>query len=192
MSMYEVIKPPDAVRVMGADCSTNSFAFSIFDNGELVQFGEVNFYGNTVFERLADGQDKVRALKDKLDVDYVAIESAVFVQNKKTVILLAYSFGAIIAALINAGARVVEVAPMTWQNYIGNKVLTKAEKAGIMNETPGKSKSWYSNAFREFRKNRTRKWVEDRFGYEIDSDNVTDAIALGWVAANKEGILDAS
>lgn len=188
--IYDVIKPPDAVRVMGADCSTNSFAFSIFDNGELVQFGEIEFYGKTVFERLADGQNKVRALRDKLDVDYVAIESAVFVQNKKTVILLAYSFGAIIAALINSGARVVEVAPMTWQNFIGNKVLTKAEKTVIMEATPGKSKSWYSNAFREFRKDRTRQWVADKFGYDVDSDNVTDAIALGWVAANKEGILD--
>lgn len=190
MSIYEVIKKPDAVRVMGADCSTNSFAFSIFDNGELVQFGEINFYGNTVFERLADGQDKIRALREKLDVDYVAIESAVFVQNKKTVILLAYSFGAIIAALINSGARVVEVAPMTWQNYIGNKVLTKAEKTAIMEETPGKSKSWYSAAFRNFRKQRTAKWVADTFGYEVESDNVTDAIALGWVASHKEGILE--
>jgi len=188
--IYDVIKPPDATRVMGVDCSTNSFAFSIFDNGELVQFGEIEFYGNTVFERLADGQNKVRGLKDKLKVDYVAIESAVFVQNKKTVVLLAYAFGAIIAAMIDSGARVVEVAPMTWQNYIGNKTLTKAEKSAIMEASPGKSKSWYSTAYRNFRKARTAKWVSDRFGYDIDNDNVTDAIALGWVAATKEGILE--
>jgi Holliday junction resolvasome RuvABC endonuclease subunit len=188
--IYDIVKPPDAKRVMGADVSTQSFAFSIFDDGVLVQFGEIEFYGNTVFERLADGQNKVRALKDKLQVDYVAIESAVFVQNKKTVVLLAYSFGAIIAAMIDSGARVVEVAPMTWQNYIGNKVLTKAEKDAIIKETPGKSKSWYSNANRNFRKARTAKWVEDKFGYEITNDNVTDAIALGWVAATKEGILE--
>ena len=188
--IYDIIKKNDAVRVMGVDCSTNSFAFSIFDNGELVQFGEIKFYGNNVFQRLHDGQEKVRALRDKLEVDYVIIESAVFVQNKKTVVLLAYAFGAIIAALMSSGAVVVEMAPMTWQNYIGNKVLTKAEKAVIMEETPGKSKSWYSAAFRDFRKARTANWVRDKFGYEIDNDNVTDAIALGWVGATKEGVLE--
>lgn len=188
--IYDIIKKADAVRVMGVDCSTKSFAFSIFDNGELVQFGEIEFFGNTVFQRLHDGQEKVRALRDQLEIDYVVIESAVFVQNKKTVVLLAYSFGAIIAALMSSGAEVIEMAPMTWQNYIGNKVLTKAEKAAIMEANPGKSKSWYSNAFRDYRKARTAAWVSAKFGYDIDNDNVTDAIALGWVGATKEGVLE--
>ena len=162
-----------------------SFAFSIFDDGKLVQWGEIKFSGKNVFERLADGQDKIRALRDKLQVDVVAIESAVYVQNKKTVILLAYAYGAIISALVQSGARVVEVAPMTWQNAIGNKVLTKVEKSAIVEANPGQTKSWYSNANRLFRKARTAKWVEETFGLKIDNDNVTDAIALGWVAQEK-------
>lgn len=183
MSIFDLIKKPGVKRVMGADCSTQSFAFSIFDDGELVQWGEIKFVGKNVFERLADGQDKVRALRDVLQVDKVVIEGAVYVQNKKTVILLAYAFGAIISALVQSGAEVVEMSPMTWQSRIGNKVLTKAEKAAIVEANPGKSKTWYTAANRDFRKNRTREWVKKTLGPDIDNDNVTDAIALGWVAA---------
>jgi Holliday junction resolvasome RuvABC endonuclease subunit len=186
MSIFELIKAPDVNRVMGVDCSTMSFAFSIYDDKKLVQWGEIKFVGKNVFERLADGQDKVRALRDVLQVDKVAIESAVYVQNKKTVILLAYAFGAIISALVQSGAEVIEVSPMVWQNAIGNKVLTKAEKSAIVEANPDKSKSWYTAANRDFRKARTARWVKDTLGPDIDNDNVTDAIALGWVAATKE------
>lgn len=186
MNIFDLVKKPGVQRVMGADCSTHSFAFSIFDDGKLVQWGEIKFKGNSVFERLADGQKKVSALKEFLDVDLVAIEAAVYVQNKKTVILLAYAFGAIISALVQSGAKVIEIPPMEWQNAIGNKVLTKAEKSAIVEANPGKSKSWYSNANRNFRKARTARWVAMTLGPEIDNDNVTDAIALGWVAVQKE------
>jgi Holliday junction resolvasome RuvABC endonuclease subunit len=185
MSIYDIMKRPDVVRVMGADCSTQSFAFSIFDDGELVKYGEIQFTGKTVFSRLADGQRKVSALREQLDVDLVAIESAIYVQNKKTVILLAYAFGAIIAALINSGAEVKEVSPLSWQHYIGNKPLTKVEKASVMKDFPDKSKTWYTAKYREIRKDRTRQWVKGKFGRSIKSDNVTDAIALGYYASQE-------
>ena len=177
MGIKEVTRPVN--RVMGADCSTQSFAFSIFDDGALVQWGEVFFVGRTVFERLADGQRKVRALKKELQIDKVVIESAVFVQNKKTVILLAYAFGAIMAALIDAGAEVQEISPLVWQRWAGNPPLTKAEKLAIVNETPSKSVSWYQTKYREFRKQRNVDNVNAKFGIHVASDNVADAISIG-------------
>lgn len=182
MSIKDIASPTK--RVMGVDCSTQSFAFSIFDDGVLVQWGEIEFVGKTVFERLADGQAKVSALKSSLVADRVMIESAVFVQNKKTVILLAYAFGAIISALVNNGAVVDEANPLLWQRYIGNPPLTRAEKESIVKGNPGKSKSWYSAKYRDFRKNRTRQWVKKKFGLDIESDNITDAIGLGYYGAN--------
>ena len=179
-----IFKNKEIKRVMGADCSTQSFAFAIFDEGKLSSWGEVKFNGNNVFERLADGQTKVRAMKEILNVDKVVIESAVFVQNKKTVILLAYAFGAIIAALINSGCIVEEVNPIAWQRFIGNKALTKPEKQAIMDANPGKSKTWYQNANRDFRKQRTRQWVLEKFGVDIDNDNVTDAVGLAYYGVN--------
>lgn len=181
MGASKFIAPePVPKRVMGVDCSSQSFAFAIFDDEELVQWGEVKFDGKTAFHRLADGQNKVRAMKDILDADKVLVESAIYVQNKKTVILLAYSLGAIIAALINSGSVVDEISPTQWQYFIGNKPLTRTEKKAIMDETPGKSASWYASQYREERKRRTKAWVKKQFGLDIDSDNVSDAIGIGW------------
>lgn len=176
---FSDIGKPGHKRVMGVDCSTKSFAFSIFDDGQLVKYGEIFFDGSTVFHRLADGQRKVRAIRDHLKPDLVVFESAVMVRNQKTVISMAYAFGAIIAALIDGGAEVVEVVPTKWQYYIKNMALTKGEKEKIKKDNPGKSASWYQNAGRELRKQRTKDWVLKEYGVSIESDNISDSIGLG-------------
>jgi len=170
-------------RVMGIDASSNSFAYSIFQDGELVEWGEINFKGNSVFARLFDGQRKLSSMQRLYNVDLIVFESAVFVQNKKTVVQLAYVFGALISALMVSGADVKDIPPITWQNAIGNKALNKAEKLEIQKANPGKSSSWYSNAYRMERKDRTRQWVKRTFGLEIESDNITDSIGVGYVGS---------
>lgn len=172
------VKAGSVNTVLGVDASTNSFAFCLYGKDGPIKWGEIKFEGATVFERLAYGQRSIAAMKDHLKADLVVFESAIYVQNKKTVILLAYAFGAVISALINNGARIEEVSPMQWQNFIGNKVLTKAEKEAIKNEFPGKSASWYSNRNREYRKSRTMAWANDVFGLSITSDNVSDAVGV--------------
>ena len=170
-------------RVMGIDASSNSFAYSIFQDGELVEWGEIKFRGDSVFNRLYDGQNKLRSMRSRFDVDLIVFESAVFVQNKKTVVLLAYVFGALVSALMDSGADVKDIPPITWQHAIGNKPLKKDEKLEIQKMYPGKSSSWYSNKYREERKDRTRQWVKKTFGLDIESDNITDAIGVGWVGS---------
>jgi len=115
----------------------------------------------------------------------VIFESAVFVQNKKTVVLLAYSFGAIVAALMSKGTRVEEIPPITWQHAIGNKPLSKEEKLKIQKAHPDKSKSWYDNKNRETRKQRTMDWVKTKYGIDVPNDNVSDAIAIASVGYDK-------
>ena len=176
---FSTLGKPVYKRIMGVDCSTYSFAFSIFDDGELVKYGQIYFDGSTVFQRLADGQRKVRAFREDLNPDLVVFESAVFVRNKNTVIQLAYAFGAIIAALIDGGAEVVGVVPTQWQYYLGNKALTKPEKDALRKDTPGKSASWYQNKGREMRKQRTIDWAKKTYGVTVESDDVGDAIGLG-------------
>ena len=172
---------------MGIDVSTNSFAWCLYEHGKPVAWGETKFTGKNVFERLADGQNKVRAMRETIKAEKVVFESAVYVQNKKTVITMAYAFGAIIAALLDAGATVDEITPMEWQNAIGNKTLTKAEKEAIQKANPGKSDAWYKAEYRETRKRRTMAWVDATYGIVVDSDNVSDAIAIGHVAYGKFG-----
>ena len=78
---------------------------------------------------------------------------------------------------------VVSCSPVSWQNWIGNKVLTKAEKEEIKKENPGHSFSWYKQKEREKRKNKTINIVNIEFMTDIDDDDVADAVAIGWYSS---------
>lgn len=173
--------------VLGIDASTNSVAFCLFDSNGPKKWGEINFLGDNVFERLSDGQRKTEAALRKLNPDLIIFESAVFVQNKKTVVLLAYSFGAIVASIMKKGTRVEEIPPITWQHAIGNKPLSKEEKLKIQKAHPDQKATWYSNKYREVRKQRTMDWVKTKFGIDVPNDNVSDAIAIASVGFDKFG-----
>lgn len=187
MKLTDLVKPEGerVERILGVDASTNSLGFCLFTKDGPEKWGEITFKGASVWERLSMGQKAVGLVADKLNPDLIVFESAVFVQNKKTVVLLAYAFGAIVSVLMRSGTRVEELPPITWQNAIGNKALTKTEKAKIQKQFPDKSSSWYSNKYREFRKERTRLWVKDNFDIDVKSDNVSDAIAIASVGHSK-------
>lgn len=185
VNLGKLVKRAGINTVLGIDASTKSVAFCLYGKDGPVHWGELNYQGSTVFERLADGQKKVIALSELFKADMVVIESAVFVQNKKTVIQLAYSFGAVLAGIVSTGTVVNELSPTEWQFAIGNKVLNKEEKSAVQEEFPGKSKTWYSGKYREIRKARTVQWVEDSYGILVESDDVSDAIAIAHVGYEK-------
>lgn len=176
MSIFWRTKRP----VIGIDCSTNSLAFSVFKGKKLVKFGEIYFKGDTVFHRAADARRKVEALAKEFDASFVAIEKTIFARSIDTAIKMAYVAGTVISCLVENNAEVVEIAPISWQSGIGNPNLTNAEKAKLKVDFPGKSKTWYQTKGREIRKGRTKAWVQKEFGLDIESDNVTDAIGVGY------------
>ena len=142
MSIADLVKEK-AHKVLGIDASTNSFAFCLMHNDKPVKWGEVNFEGADVYERLHDAKVKIRSFKRHLDYDFIAIEAAVSVKSVQTGLKMAYIFGTIIGELMHDNIKVVEVHPITWQSYIGNKNFTKAEKEMVRLEFPGKSDNWY-------------------------------------------------
>ena len=177
--------------VMGVDTSTKSMAFCIYnEDGRPVKWGEVFFGGKTSAERLVSGGQVLRELRtarDEFDVDVLAAEATVFVNNRAVVIAMAHSLGMIISCLGNTDVR--RYAPIKWQQAIGNGLLSKAEKAQIAADNPGKSKTWLSNAGRDLRKQRTIDWVYTKYGITIESDNVADAFGvgyMGWLDANSD------
>lgn len=193
MSLYDNLKKQPVVRVLGIDCSTKSLAYACFEGDEALYCGEVFFEGASVFERLADAQNKLTAILNSEDLlgvdgfraDYVAIEAAIAVKNPQTVISLAYVYGACMGVLMKNGAKVVTVPPITWQSAIGNPNLKKAEKEKIKADNPGRSASWYQNTGRKLRKQRTLDFAKKFFKIESDSDNIGDAVGIAWYAANK-------
>ena len=85
--------------------------------------------------------------------------------------------------LLDYNKKVLEVHPITWQSYIGNKNFTKIEKNNIKNEFPGKTDSWYKNKIREIRKQKTIDFAKS-LSVNVDSDNVADACGIAWYALN--------
>ncbi len=177
-----------ASKVLGIDCSTKTLAYALFENGKPVHCGEIFFEGATMYERLAWIHARVPALVKVglLKADYVAFEGAILVgNNAKVGIYLAYVYGAVMGALMSEGITVINVPPLTWQSYIGNSNLKKAEKDAIKMAYPGKSASWYQNTGREMRKRRTLDFSKQFFSIPGDSDNVGDAVAIAyWATKN--------
>jgi hypothetical protein len=178
-------------RIVGIDASTNSLAYCIYDKQGPQKWGEIVFEGDTVYKRAINARQKVMAIKGIFaDCDLVGLEPSVYVNNRNTVIAMAYVTGTIIAS-IGIG-NVIELNPVKWQRAINNPPLTAAEKHEIKKANPGKSKSWLANEGRRIRKERTKKWALDSFGIDVDNDNITDAIAIAHTTAVETGLIESS
>ena len=183
MSLAKLVKPK-AHKVLGIDASTNSIAFCLMNEKVPVKWGEITFDGADVYERILDAKRKIRSFKRELDTDFVVIEAAISVKSVATGMKMAYVFGAIMGELLSDNVEVVEVHPITWQSYLGNKNFTKAEKEAIRLEFPGKSDNWIKGKIRERRKQRTIDFVGN-LGIKTESDNVADAAGIAWYAVNE-------
>lgn len=173
---------------MSIDASTNSIAFAIFDGPELELCGKINFVGNTTYEKVVDAAAKIRAFFQAITkVNAIVIEHTVFMNSPKTAADLALVQGSVLGA---AGVKVIRsVAPITWQNYIGNKKLTKEEKLEIRKEHPGKTDSWYKKYERDLRKEKTIHFIDIQYDRLLSDNDIADAIAIGHYAINKwEGL----
>jgi len=183
LSLAKLVKPK-AHKVLGIDASTNSIAFCLMNEKVPVKWGEITFDGADVYERILDAKRKIRSFKRELDTDFVVIEAAISVKSVATGMKMAYVFGAIMGELLSDNVEVVEVHPITWQSYLGNKNFTKAEKEAIKLEFPGKSDNWIKAKIRERRKQRTIDFVGN-LGIKTESDNVADAVGIAWYAVNE-------
>lgn len=183
MSLAQLTKPK-ATKVLGIDASTNSLAFCLMDNNVPSRWGEITFQGADVYERILDAKKKVKAFKNSLDYDFVVIEAAISVKSVHTGMKMAYVFGAIMGELLSDNVEVVEVHPITWQSYLGNKNFTKAEKQKVKDDFPGKSENWYKGKIREIRKSRTIDFART-LGINTENDNVADAAGIAWYAVNE-------
>lgn len=172
-----------ASRVMGIDASTNSIAYCIIDDFKVVEYGEIMITGENVYARILDAKRKVRALKNRFKVDFIAIEAAVMVRSANTGLKMAYIFGAIMGELIEDGNQIIEVHPITWQSYIGNTNFTKAQKESVKKANPGRTDNWLKAEIRKQRKQKTMDFMA-KLGVNTDSDNVSDAAGIAWYAAN--------
>lgn len=173
------------------DASTNSIAFAIFVNDDLFKYGKINFEGKTAYEKVADASKKLYAFFNNFDsFDHIVIEQTAFLNSPKTLSDLAMVHGAIIGVMsMTRNISVSSVPPIAWQTFIKNGRLTTPEKQIIRNEFPGKSDAWYKNKEREFRKQRTIDFINNKYKKNISDNDVSDAIGVGHYAVFNWGKL---
>lgn len=173
-------------RFFAIDASTNSLAFAIFEDHDLNSYGKINFSGNNIYEKVADaGRKSVAFFGEFPDVQNLIIEHTVFMNSPKTAADLALVQGALLGAAAQAGIILAgAVNPIAWQNYLGNKKLTKEEQFKITQEYPDKTKSWYKKYERDLRKLRTIKLIEINYDRIVNDNDVADAIGVGHYAIN--------
>jgi Holliday junction resolvasome RuvABC endonuclease subunit len=167
-------------RIVSIDASTNNIAYAIFEGDNLVRSGKAQFVGTDVFKKISSAVQIVNEVVREMNVDALVIERAVFINSPKTMSELSMVQGAIIAGASLAGVKIFKgTNPVAWQSFIGNKVLTKAEKLEIVSRYPGKSKSYYKAAERDLRKQRTINFVNINYDLSIDDNDIADAIGIG-------------
>ena len=174
--------------ICSIDASTNSLAFALFDTQQktLGVTGKINFQGKNTYEKVMDAGQKVKAFLDFYNgFEAIIIEHTVFMNSPKTAADLALVQGALLGAAGLTGTKQIgTVAPITWQNYLGNKRLTKEEQIEIRAKNPGKSDSWYKSYERQLRKERTIKLIEINYDKNLDDNDVADACGIGHWAIN--------
>ena len=175
--------------VCSIDASTNSLAFALFDTQQktLESIGKINFEGRDTYEKVMDAGKKVKAFFDIYGgFEAIVIEHTVFMNSPKTAADLALVQGAILGAAGQSGTKVIgKVAPITWQNFIGNKKISKEEKLAIKTANPGRSESWYKSYERDLRKERTIRFINTIYDRTITDNDVADACGIGhWTLNN--------
>jgi len=173
-------------RICAIDASTNSLAYAVYENKELKEYGKINFEGSDIYVKVGDAARKTKAYFDTvMKADAIVIEHTVFMNSPKTAADLALVQGALLGAAAMCGIRTVgKVSPITWQNYIGNKKISKEERAIIVARNPGKSESWYKTFERNLRKQRTIDFIEFEHNRKIEDNDVADACGIGHWAIN--------
>jgi len=175
--------------ICAIDASTNSLAFAIFDTDEkaLKSVGKINFKGKDTYEKVMDAGQKVKLFIDLHGgFEAIVIEHTVFMNSPKTAADLALVQGAILGAAGQCGTKAIgKVAPITWQNFIGNKKISKDEKLFIKSQNPGKSDSWLKSYERNLRKQRTINFINMQYDRTITDNDVADACGIGhWALKN--------
>jgi Holliday junction resolvasome RuvABC endonuclease subunit len=176
-------------RICAIDASTNSLAFSVFDTftKSIVTVGKINFEGKDTYEKVMDAGKKVKAFFDIYGgFEAIIIEHTVFMNSPKTAADLALVQGAILGSAGQTGTQIIgKVSPITWQNFIGNKKISKEEQLVIRSTNPGKSVSWYKSYERNLRKERTIRFINTIYDRTISDNDVADACGIGhWALSN--------
>jgi Holliday junction resolvasome RuvABC endonuclease subunit len=120
-----VDRDPDVRRVIGVDSSSTGIAWTLLEDGLLVDQDKIRLDKlKTVDAKLACIYTEFGALVEEIKPDYIFIEKSIFVRNPATARLLSYVVGSLIAVSAGKGFKVHDVEPSTWKAFFGYRNLS--------------------------------------------------------------------
>lgn len=147
-------------KILSFDQSTKITGYSIFNNNELDTYGllESNKDESNPIERMKEMNDKIIALINDVNPDYIVFEQVQFQNNYGTFQQLSQLQGIIMAYLfkIDIGFNLIE--PTAWKSCCGIKGRKRVEQ-----------------------KANTQKFVKDKYNIDVSEDEA-DAIGIGYWA----------
>jgi crossover junction endodeoxyribonuclease RuvC len=150
------------VTILNLDQSTKITGYSIFKDNNLDTYGLLKANDNETnpIERMKEMNDKIIALINDVNPNYIVFEQVQFQNNYGTFQQLSQLQGIIMAYLfkINIGFNLIE--PTAWKSYCGIKGRKRVEQ-----------------------KFNTQKFVKERYGVDVSEDEA-DAIGIGYWAIN--------
>jgi len=160
------------IRILAID-QAKTTGYAIYDEGVLVGHGAITLgRRDDIYEDiLFCAKEKVRRFIDSTKADYVVIEDVQQQkQNVKTYKKLAMLMGVLLCLFQEINKPYLVVPPTRWKSFCGIKGRKRAEQ-----------------------KANTISFVNEKFGLEGITEDMADAVALGYFAVNnldslKEGM----
>ena len=146
---------------MSLDTSTTSSGWSIYTNGKLKDYGVVDLskVKGTAKNKIPIMISEIEKIIEKYKPSIVVVELTVVSRNAQAQRNLTMLLGMIWHICINKDIEFVDLRPTEWRSYVS------ADKKG---RTRNELKDW------------SIKKVEDLFGIKEISDDVSDAILIGY------------
>lgn len=117
------------MRICCLDQSSKITGYSIWNHGELSEFGTICVdEKDTSLNRACDMYGKIKELISNSQPDYVCLEDTQFQKNPKVLKVLAQLQGMVFAILADADIGFCIVEPSSWKSFIGIKAKKRNEQ----------------------------------------------------------------
>lgn len=150
------------MRFCCLDQSTKITGYSIWDDGKLINYGTVSAPEDLEpIDRICVMYEKVKALIDEVNPDYVCIEDTQFQKNQNVYKRLSQMQGLVFAILVDKDIGFCIVEPSSWKSYAGIKSRKREEQ-----------------------KKETIEFVKNEYKIKKPTEDEADSIAIGHWAIN--------
>lgn len=153
----------DGIVTVAIDQSSSISGYSIFSNGELVQYGLFKTSKKESPEfRIIEVSDFLSSLICRLKPSHVALEDVQYQSNPRTLILLSKLLGILQYTCIKSSIEHTIIKPGTWKKTCGVKGRARKEQ-----------------------KNNNREFIKNTFNINVSEDE-SDAISINYHLNRKE------